>query len=225
MVIDGSNAGKFMSFSPLEPLSNLPHMLTPVAYTSDEYRGTLDFLCGECLYREEQQMISPKIVVMIDEVVNLLSPGREGQQIAENIVLLLQRGPAVGIHLVLTTSDPQAEQLNNTFRLSLPARLVGRVNDSTQAIAAANMPGIQAEYLLGQGDFLAVMDGVTTHFQAAYVGEYDLQLALDALQRQRPQPLLAQPVPVNRLSINPEKSFIDQTQMFTTTTTGIEFSS
>jgi hypothetical protein len=42
--------------------------------------------------------------------------------------------------------------------------------------------------------FLAVVDELVTHFQAAYVGEYDLHLLLDTLHRSRPRPLLAQPI-------------------------------
>ncbi|HRQ39155.1 MAG TPA: FtsK/SpoIIIE domain-containing protein [Chloroflexota bacterium] len=225
MVIDGSTSGKFEAYTALEPLSYLPHMLGPVAYDADDYREMLDFLSGECLYRQEQQMNTPKIVVMIDEVVNLLRSGKESQQLVESIVLLLQRGPAVGIHLILTTNNPEAEQLNSTFRMNLPGRIVGKTRHEAQAAAAADMPGTQAEYLLGQGDFLAVMDGVMTHFQAAHIGEYDLQLTLDALQRRRPQPLLAQQVQLESLAIKAEKPDNNERQTFTSSASGIEFTS
>ncbi len=225
MVLDGSTAGKYKGFTPLEPLSYLPHMLSPVAYDADDYRELLDFLSGECLYRQEQRMNTPKIVVMIDEVVNLMQSEGDKQQLMESIVLLLQRGPAVGIHLILTTNNPEAESLNSPFRMNLPGRVVGKVNHATQAAAAADMPGTQAEYLLGQGDFLAVIDGEVLHFQAAYIGEYDLQLTLDALQRRRPQPLLAQQIQLEQLAIASEKPDENKSQVFTATTSGIEFTS
>lgn len=225
MVMDGSTAGKFEAYTALEPLSYLPHMLGPVAYDAEDYREMLDFLSGECLYRQEQRMTTPKIVVMIDEVVNLMRSGSENRQLVESLVLLLQRGPAVGIHLLMTTNNPEAEQLNNTFRLNLPGRVVGKTRHEAQAAAAADVPGTQAEYLLGQGDFLAVLDGAVTHFQAAYIGEYDLQLTLEALQRQRPQPLVAQQIQLESLAIKAEKPAQNQMQSFSASASGIEFTS
>lgn len=225
MVIDGSTAGKFEGYTALEPLSYLPHMLSPVAYDADDYREMLDFLSGECLYRQEQKMTTPKIVVMIDEVVNLMRSGSENRQLVESLVLLLQRGPAVGIHLLLTTNNPESEQLNNTFRLNLPGRVVGKTRHEAQAAAAADVPGTQAEYLLGQGDFLAVLDGAVTHFQAAFIGEYDLQLTLEALQRQRPQPLVAQQIQLESLAIKADKPAQNQMQAFSASASGIEFTS
>ncbi len=225
VVLDGSTAGKFETFTSLEPLSLLPHVLSPVAYDVDDYRELLDFLSGECLYRQDQQMDTPKIVVMIDEVLKLLQSDSKRQAMSENISLLLQRGPAVGIHLLLTTSDPEAEQLNSSFRMNMPGRIVGKMHHATQAAAAADLPGTQAEFLLGQGDFLAVLDGELTHFQAAYIGEYDLQLTLEALNRRRPQPLLAQQIQMEQLGIRQERLQDTSSQTFTATTSGIEFGS
>jgi len=50
--------------------------------------------------------------------------------------------------------------------------------------------------LLGEGDFLAVEDGSQVHFQAAFIGNYDLHLTLETIHRNRPRPLLAQPLEV-----------------------------
>jgi len=49
--------------------------------------------------------------------------------------------------------------------------------------------------LLGDGDFLAVVDGFQTHFQAAYIGSYDSHLVLARLRERRRQSLLAEPLP------------------------------
>ena len=64
-----------------------------------------------------------------------------------------------------------------------------------------------------QGDFLAVVGGVVTHFQAAYIGDYDLHLCLDDLHRNRPLPLLAQPVNLRTTLMDDDKSH-HQTRSF-----------
>ena len=37
-------------------------------------------------------------------------------------------------------------------------------------------------------------DGSQVHFQAAFIGNYDLHLTLETIHRNRPRPLLAQPL-------------------------------
>lgn len=226
MVIDGSTEGNYQPSIRLDPLSYLPHMLCPVAYTAEEYRELLEFLAGECLYREEQQMHTPKIVLLIDEVVSLLQLDNGRRNFAQNITMLLQRGPATGLHLVLSTCQPASEKISNSMRLNLHLRLVGKMTDPSQAVAAAENSGTQAEYLLGQGDFLAVIDGNVTHFQSAFVSDYDMHLLLEYLHRHRPKPLLAQPVKLTQLTFPTEGSSDNNqvnTKAFTATETGIEF--
>lgn len=221
-IIDGSTGGKFEAYTSLEPLSYLPHMLAPVAYDQEEYRDLLAFLVGECIYRQEQQMNSPHIVILIDEAVQLFSQPTEKDNLGEQISQLVQRGPAVGMHLVLTSSTPESEKLSNTMRLNLPVRLVGKLSDAQKATAAAGVSGTQAEYLLGKGDFLAVVDRQIAHFQAAYVGDYDLHLTLETLQRSRPQPLLAQPLGIEQMTISTPEHHKVQTHSFAKTAAGIQ---
>jgi len=221
-VIDGSSGGEFEAYTALEPLTYLPHMLASVVYGSEEYVELVNFLAGECAYRQEQQMNTPKIVVLMDEATRLFRQTAEQAKAFEGITQLLQRGPAVGIHLILTTDEPQSERLSNTLRLNLPVRLVGKVADEGQAVAAADMSGTQAEYLLGQGDFLAVVDRQMTHFQAAFIGDYDLHLTLETLHRARPQPLLAHPVSIQNLGITAGEKPEANTLPFMMKDTGVE---
>jgi DNA segregation ATPase FtsK/SpoIIIE-like protein len=99
----------------------------------------------------------------------------------------------VGIHCVLSCTSPETAVLDNQIRANLPVRLVGQVVDEGAAQAATGLSDTQAEYLLGQGDFLAVVGGEANHFQAAFIGDYDLHMCLDNLHRQQPLPLLARP--------------------------------
>ncbi len=187
----------------LAPLDYLPHMLAPVAFTPAETTELLQFMVDEVDYRQEQQMQTPVIVLLIDDVVALMES--VGDFVAEAITKISQHGPGVGIHLGLAASQPASEKLSTVLRANLPVRIVGRVADAAEAQAAADLPGTQAEYLLGEGDFVAVVGETAVHFQAAYIGDYDLHLTLETLQRNRPRPLLARPVN-SRTSLPPNET-------------------
>ena len=191
LVIDPETAVSRHSFAILQPLSFLPHMLAGISYRLEEAVETLSFLHGEMEYRRKQEVELPTIVMMIDKVDHILETG--GDAVREPLQGLLQYGATVGIHCVLSTQRPETALLNNQLRANLPVRIVGQVNDETTARTATGLLETQAEYLLGQGDFLAVVGGGISHFQAAYIGDYDLHLCLDELHRNRPSRLLAQP--------------------------------
>lgn len=180
----------------LEPLSLLPHMQAHVLYGQEECADLIKFLASECDYRREDGWSTPNIVLCIDEVLPLLAQ----EALRDGIVKLLQRGPEAGIHLVLSTEHPTSERLSSSLRFNLPVRLVGQTMDEAQSAAATGLAGTQAEYLLGKGDFLAVLGEQQFHFQAAFVGDYDLHLSLETLQRNRPRPLVAQPLPPQQLT-------------------------
>lgn len=175
----------------LNPLSLLPHMLFPIAETEDECMATLDFLVDELAYRLEQKMTTPSIIVLIDELSLLMDEG--GGMVKDMLLPILQKGPEVGIHLIMTTEEPQSELMTPAMRASVPLRLVGQCENELDAKAGAGIGGTQAEYLLGAGDFLAVVEDAVVHFQAASIGDYDLHLTLDTLQRNRPRPVIAKP--------------------------------
>jgi len=176
----------------LAPLMFLPHLLSQVIADPDEALQTLQVLVEEMNHRLAHETIRPTIVTLIDNVEALLSTAVTEMQVA--LAALLQRGADAGIHMVLSTSEPTAEWLSNVMRANLPLRLVGRVRDEAESLAAAAVVGTGAESLLGEGDFLAVADGQQIHFQAAFIGNYDLHLTLETIHRNRPRPLLAQPL-------------------------------
>ncbi|MEJ2746821.1 MAG: FtsK/SpoIIIE domain-containing protein [Anaerolineae bacterium] len=194
LVIDPETADSRHSYTILEPLSFLPHMLAGISYRLDEAVETLNFLLGEMNYRRQQQVKLPTIVLLVDKAAHLLEAG--GESVAQPLQLLLRQGTEAGIHCVLSTRRADTAVLSNQLRANLPVRLVGQVPDENAAQSAAGLMDSQAEYLLGQGDFLAVVGSQMTHFQSAYIGDYDLHLCLDDLHRNRPLPLLAQPLSI-----------------------------
>jgi DNA segregation ATPase FtsK/SpoIIIE-like protein len=194
----------------LYSLNYLPHMLTDVMCDQDDIRNTLAFLTDEINYRLEYDVVAPTIVVIIDEVDMLVE--RRDPLMRDAVMSLVQRGSDVGVHLVMSTQRPQTAVLDNLFKANISVQLVGRLADSEQARMVTGLQRSQAEYLLGQGDFLAIAGQYTTHFQAAYIGDYDLHLTLQELHRKRAPTLLAQSVD-ERYSLslaNPELEVVDE---------------
>ena len=176
----------------LYSLNYLPHMLAEVMCHQDDIRDTFAFLTDEVSYRLEYEVVAPTIIVVIDEVDVLLERG--DSLIRDAVMTLVQRGSDVGVHLVMSMQRPHTTVLDNLFKANISVQLVGRLADSGQAQMVTGLQRSQAEYLLGQGDFLAIAGQFVTHFQAAYIGDYDLHLTLQELHRKRAPTLLAQSV-------------------------------
>lgn len=172
-----------------EPLQHLPHLLTRPYYGIDEAAEALEFLNGEMLYRREQQMNTPALVVLIDDIAPLID---KRAALRKQLVSVLQHGNDVGIHLVMGVQDAETAVNDSPIRANLSHRIVGRCVDSRQSQIATGIGNAQAEYLLGNGDFLFVHHGESVYFQAAGINDYDLHMTLQKLHRNRPRPLLAQ---------------------------------
>lgn len=191
LVLDMETGSNAISQTALQPLNYLPHMLSSVVQEREHALEVLAFLTSEIAYRSQQNVITPTIVVYVDKIAALLEMG--GATAVEAITQILQKGAKVGIHLILSTQRPHAPVLGNLLKSHISVRLIGKVQDEREARAASGLSGTQAEFLLGQGDFLAVTQQGVTHFQSAYMGDYDLHLCLEELHRRRPPSLVAQP--------------------------------
>jgi len=176
-------------YAMFEPLQHLPHMVTRPYYGIDEAREALDFLEGEIAYRREQQINTPALIVLIDDLASLLG---KRSALRKQLVAVLQNGSNVGIHVVMGTRDVETAVYDSPIRANISHRLIGRCADKRQSQIGTGMHNAQAEYLLGQGDFLAVRHEKATYFQAASINDYDLHMTLQELHRNRPRPLLAQ---------------------------------
>ena len=189
MIIDPDQPGE--SNRQLAPLMFLPHLLSEVIADPNDALHALQMLADEMQYRLKHETMLPMIVALIDNTDTLLNHSAEGQAA---LAALLQRGAEAGIHLVVSSNDPTAQWLSRVMRANLPLRLVGQVQNEAESLAATAVSGAEADYLLGEGDFLAVIDEDQVHFQAAFIGNYDLHMTLETILRNRPRPLLAQPL-------------------------------
>lgn len=185
------------AYSTLKPLTALPHMSAYIAFRIEEAAQILAWLVDEMENRLRCGDTTPAIVLMIDQVVELMEVGET--PIVEAITKLLQRGHKAGIHLVLSTSWPESDLLDTHLKANLTQRIVGKAADALQARAATGMENIEAELLLGGGDFLLLQDEGAVYFQAAFIDDYDLHMSLKKLQQTFKVSILARPYLVRPL--------------------------
>jgi S-DNA-T family DNA segregation ATPase FtsK/SpoIIIE len=153
------------------PLAGLPHVIGDVASDAASAGRLLDRLVAEMERRDRNNVTSPRIVIVVDELLDLLAAG--GQPIEAALTRLAQRGREAGLHLVAGAQKPSAAALGPMLKANFPVRLVGRVGSVEDARVAAGQSGTGAEKLLGRGDFILVAAGHTVRFQAAWIPAAD----------------------------------------------------
>jgi S-DNA-T family DNA segregation ATPase FtsK/SpoIIIE len=147
-------------------LVDVPHMMRPIAVETEDAAFFLGALVQEMLERDRQRISEPRIVVVIDELADLIEAG--GADVLNAITRLTQRGRGAGIHVIGCTQKPTAASIGSLVKSNFPARLVGSVTSPEDAKVASGMKATGAERLTGQGDFLLVLKGKVTRFQAAF---------------------------------------------------------
>jgi S-DNA-T family DNA segregation ATPase FtsK/SpoIIIE len=165
-----------------QTFEGLPHLLVPVLDEVDAMVGMLERLVAEMERRDQQGRSSPRVVVFVDELADLLMQG--GRPAEAALTRLSQRGREAGIHLVGCTQKPTAAVIGSLVKSNFPIRLVGRVSSPEDAKVAAGLAGTGAERLLGRGDFVLVAKGQTTRLQAAYLPEAEARELVARLQEQ-----------------------------------------
>ena len=153
------------------PLSHLPHLLAPVAANPADCAALLQRLVLEMERRDAANVSTPRVVVAIDELTDLM--GSAGKAVEVALTRLAQRGREAGIHLVAGAQKPASAVVGPMLKANFPARLVGRVGSAEDARVATGLSGSGAEKLQGRGDFLAVSAGSVTRFQAAWIAPQD----------------------------------------------------
>ena len=162
------------------PFAKLPHLLRPLVKESHQAIFTLAELTEEMVRRDREGISTPKVVVFIDEVADLLEQG--GNALSRLLTRLTQRGRGAGIHIVACTQKPLASVIGSLTKSNFPVRLIGSVASPEDAKVAAGVAGTGAEKLLGRGDFLLVNKGQTMRFQAAYATQTDIEQVIDQLK-------------------------------------------
>jgi len=176
----------------LESLDYLPHMLTPVVKSVEDAAELLDFMATEVDFRTQNNLLQPRIALLLDDVGDLIEDG--GSLILEPLTKLMQEGGEAGVSLILSAGVHNIEYLDAMLRADVSLQVIGRCGDARVTRLLTGFPDLRADALFGRGDFLAISDGAVTHFQGAHLSDYDLHLVLQRMQKMNPPTLLALPV-------------------------------
>ena len=134
-------------------------------------QSLLERLVAEMERRDREGVSSPRIIVAVDELLDVLQTG--GKPVEALLTRIAQRGREAGLHLVAGAQKPSSTALGPMLKANFPVRLVGRVGSAEDARVASGVAGTNAEKLLGRGDFVLVAAGQTLRFQAAWLPAKD----------------------------------------------------
>jgi S-DNA-T family DNA segregation ATPase FtsK/SpoIIIE len=154
-------------------LAGLPHVTSQAFGDSLTAAIELTRIVDEMERRDRQNISRPLLVVAIDELADLLQTG--GKAADGALTRLAQRGREAGIHLIACTQKPSASLIGSAIKANFPVRLVGSVASRDEARHASGIADSGAETLEGKGDFLLITRGEAARFQAAWIGETELQ--------------------------------------------------
>ncbi len=161
-------------------LADLPHLLCPPLHDPQETHLRLQWVARLIARREEmaaegEPIGGANLVVLLDGVDAALNSAH-GREFAAALARIILRGREVGVQLVATTRVAAG-----LGRLGWGVRVAGRCVDATEAQAATGVPGTGAEALLGEGDFLVVLGGEVSRFQAGYATAEEVERTVGLL--------------------------------------------
>jgi len=97
----------------------------------------------------------PYIVIMFDEYTIL-----QDSPLMEDVLKLAQKGPRVGIHIIMSTSHPSVNVISNRIKTLFPTRIAFKTRSAVDSRTILDIYG--AEELPGYGDMLLLYkDGLT----------------------------------------------------------------
>ena len=179
--------------------AGLPHLMMPVAFTSQEAFSVFNSVKAEMEKRYKLMSAArvknidaynskqndrdklPRIIIVVEEYMDMME---EAPKELENVVSSIARmARAAGIHLVLSTQRPSSDIISSSIKANLPCRASFTVVDWRESKIILDRTG--AERLLGNGDLLysATETDKPIHAQAAYVSYTELDSVIAYLKR------------------------------------------
>jgi DNA segregation ATPase FtsK/SpoIIIE, S-DNA-T family len=186
----------------LAPFDGIPHMLRPVVTDMAEAGQALQWAASEMDRRFQafaavgvKSLASynatmarrggeklPSIVIVVEEYADLVM--QQGKEITEVVTRLAQKARAAGMHLILATQRPSADVITGLIKANVPTRIAFRVAQGVDSRIVLDEQG--AEHLLGKGDMLVKMGGVseTQRVQCPWVSEEEVAAVTNFLRVQ-----------------------------------------
>lgn len=182
------------------PLSEIPHLVQPVAITPraascvtgwliDEMDRRRDLFAGVyarnlTAYNERAPAAGaaslPLVLVVIDEVSDIALQCGLRSAFYRNLIRLSSKGAAFGLVMVLATQNPKAEVLNTLIRGNMSTRIAFRVTTAEHSRTILGQGGAQKLPRTIRGRLLARLDESLIELQGYHVSD---QAVLDLTRR------------------------------------------
>lgn len=135
--------------------------------------------CSDILTLNAQKPNSmPYIVLFIDELADIMLDA--GALMENHFTSLCAKGPAVGIHLVISTQRPDSMVLTDCVKANFPTRIAFQVAGPQDSLEILNKLG--AEKLLGRGDMLYLRHDRITRHQGGFLEHEEIDRLLNDIR-------------------------------------------
>lgn len=134
-------------------------------YTNLQSRYDLISECGARNIREynrhNKDETMPYLVIILDEYTIL-----QDSPLMKTILNLAQKGPRVGIHIIMSTSHPSVNVISNKIKTLFPTRIAFKTRSAADSRTILDIYG--AEELPGYGDMLLQYKDELTRLKGAF---------------------------------------------------------
>lgn len=142
-----------------EVFSESENLWLDFCYTNLQSRYDLISECGVGNIREYNRYNTdetmPYLVIIFDEYTIL-----QDSRLMKTVLKLAQKGPRVGIHIIMSTSHPSVNVISNRIKTLFPTRIAFKTRSAVDSRTILDIYG--AEELPGYGDMLLLFkDGLT----------------------------------------------------------------
>ncbi|MCL1808486.1 MAG: DNA translocase FtsK [Clostridiales bacterium] len=188
----------------LRNYNGIPHLLIPVvteppkaaaalgwavSEMTDRYKKfaeegvrDLDSYNGSVRKRNENDMVLPQIVIIIDELADLMMAAPS--QVEESICRLAQMARAAGMHLIVATQRPSVDIITGVIKANIPSRIAFAVSSQFDSRTILDMSG--AEKLVGKGDMLFNPIGIPkpVRVQGTFISDSEVHRVIEFVKSQ-----------------------------------------
>ena len=148
-----------------EVFSESENLWLDFCYTNLQSRYDLISECGVSNIREYNRYNTdetmPYLVIIFDEYTIL-----QDSALKKTVLKLAQKGPRVGIHIIMSTSHPSVNVISNKIKTLFPTRIAFKTRSAADSRTILDIYG--AEELPGYGDMLLQYKDELTRLKGAF---------------------------------------------------------
>ena len=182
------------------PYNDIPHLIAPVLKWPEETLKAMKWVLREIQWRHTflsqyhmrsstsynekySEELLPNIVVMCEEIADLMMT--DGKWYEDAFLEIIEKGRAVGVHLIIATSRPSADIFTDKMINSIPTKIAFTTASTVDSKHILGRTG--AEKLLGMGDMLFKESGssMLKRLQAPYLSDDDVSRVTDFLKLEK----------------------------------------